>query len=91
MRQNAWSSNMRRVLLFYRHATLSKAPQLYDDCPNNEAYFYEAGDKGRGKFNVAGHFAAADRRGAERARDQCAAQRAVARDVGSQRDGACLA
>jgi carbon-monoxide dehydrogenase large subunit len=21
------------------------APQLYDDCPNNEAYFYQAGDK----------------------------------------------
>ncbi|MDE0781450.1 MAG: xanthine dehydrogenase family protein molybdopterin-binding subunit, partial [Alphaproteobacteria bacterium] len=21
------------------------APQLYDDCPNNESYFYEAGDK----------------------------------------------
>jgi carbon-monoxide dehydrogenase large subunit len=23
------------------------APQLYDDCPNNEAYFYQAGDKAK--------------------------------------------
>jgi exodeoxyribonuclease V alpha subunit len=29
--------------------------------------------------------------GPVRARDQCAARRAVARDLGSQRDGACLA
>jgi hypothetical protein len=78
------------AVLSTRDAIEPNAPQLYDDCPNNEAYFYEAGDKGRGKFNVAGHFAAADRRGAERARDQCAAPRAVARDLGSQRDGVCL-
>jgi carbon-monoxide dehydrogenase large subunit len=31
------------------------APQLYSDCPNNEAYFYEAGDKA----NVAAAFASA--------------------------------
>jgi len=81
----------RPAVLSARDAIEPNAPQLYDDCPNNEAYFYEAGDKGRGKFNVAGHFAAADRRGAERTRDQCAARRAVARDLGSQRDGTCLA
>ena len=81
----------RAAVVSARAAFEQGAPQLYGDCPNNEAYFYEAGDKGRGKFNVAGHFAAADRRGAERTRDQCAARRAVARDLGSQPDGACMA
>jgi hypothetical protein len=38
-----------------------------------------------------GNVTAADRRGPERARDQRTARRAVARDLGSQRDGACLA
>jgi hypothetical protein len=38
-----------------------------------------------------GNFAAADRRRPEHARDQCAARRAMARDLGSQCDGACLA
>jgi len=37
-----------------------------------------------------GSATAADRRGLERARDRCAARPAVARDVGSQGDGACL-
>ena len=32
------------------------APQLYDDCPNNESYLYEAGDRAA----VAAAFAAAD-------------------------------
>jgi len=28
-----------------REAATPGAPQLYDDCPNNEAYFYQAGNK----------------------------------------------
>ncbi len=34
------------------------APQLYDDCPNNESYFYEAGDKAAtdAAFDKADHF-----------------------------------
>jgi aerobic carbon-monoxide dehydrogenase large subunit len=30
-----------------REAFERSAPQLYDDCPNNEAYFYQAGDKAK--------------------------------------------
>jgi carbon-monoxide dehydrogenase large subunit len=30
------------------------APQLYDDCPNNEAYFYQAGDKAKTDAAFAG-------------------------------------
>ncbi len=30
------------------------APQLYDDCPNNESYFYQAGDKARTDAAFAG-------------------------------------
>ena len=30
------------------------APQLYPDCPNNEAYFYQAGDKAKADAAFAG-------------------------------------
>jgi aerobic carbon-monoxide dehydrogenase large subunit len=35
----------RPAVVSARDAFESGAPQLYDDCPNNEAYFYQAGDK----------------------------------------------
>jgi carbon-monoxide dehydrogenase large subunit len=41
-----------------RDAFAPNAPQLYDECPNNEAYFYQAGDKTK----VDAAFAAAARR-----------------------------
>ena len=43
------------------------------------------------RFNAPSNVTGADRRCPERARDQCAARRAVARDLGSQPDGACIA
>jgi carbon-monoxide dehydrogenase large subunit len=30
-----------------RNAFENDAPRLYDDCPGNEAYFYQAGDKAK--------------------------------------------
>jgi CO/xanthine dehydrogenase Mo-binding subunit len=40
-----------------REAFAPDAPQLYDDCPNNEAYCYQAGDKAKvdTAFAVAAH------------------------------------
>jgi aerobic carbon-monoxide dehydrogenase large subunit len=40
-----------------RDAFAADAPQLYDGCPNNEAYFYQAGDKAKvdTAFAVAAH------------------------------------
>ena len=40
-----------------RDAFAPDAPQLYDGCPNNEAYFYQAGDKAKvdAAFAVASH------------------------------------
>ena len=40
-----------------RDAFAPDAPQLYDECPNNEAYFYQAGDKAKvdAAFAVAAH------------------------------------
>jgi carbon-monoxide dehydrogenase large subunit len=40
-----------------REAFVPDAPQLYDDCPNNEAYCYQAGDKAKvdTAFAVAAH------------------------------------
>ena len=35
----------RATVVSAREAFEPGAPQLYDDCPNNEAYFYQAGDK----------------------------------------------
>ena len=35
----------RPAVVSAREAFEKGAPQLYDDCPNNEAYFYQAGDK----------------------------------------------
>jgi aerobic carbon-monoxide dehydrogenase large subunit len=35
----------RPAVVSARDAFEPGAPQLYDDCPNNEAYFYQAGDK----------------------------------------------
>ena len=35
----------RPAVVSAREAFEPGAPQLYDDCPNNEAYFYQAGDK----------------------------------------------
>ena len=44
---NALSSIIapRPAVVSARDAFEPDAPQLYDDCPNNEAYFYQAGDK----------------------------------------------
>ena len=36
---------VRPAVVSAREAFEPGAPQLYDDCPRNEAYFYEAGDK----------------------------------------------
>src|SRR5580704_17235659 len=40
-----------------RDAFAPDAPQLYDECPNNEAYFYQAGDKAKvdAAFAAAAH------------------------------------
>src|SRR5262245_11633751 len=40
-----------------RDAFAPNAPQLYDECPNNEAYFYQAGDKAKvdAAFAAAAH------------------------------------
>src|SRR5262245_53558780 len=35
----------RAAVVSARDASEAGAPQLYDDCPNNEAYFYQAGNK----------------------------------------------
>ena len=35
----------RPAVVSAREAAEKNAPQLYDDCPGNEAYFYQAGDK----------------------------------------------
>jgi aerobic carbon-monoxide dehydrogenase large subunit len=35
----------RPAVVSARDAAEKNAPQLYDDCPGNEAYFYQAGDK----------------------------------------------
>src|SRR5436190_8494979 len=35
----------RPAVVSAREAFQPGAPQLYDDCPSNEAYFYQAGDK----------------------------------------------
>jgi len=45
------------VVVSARDAFAPGAPQLYDDCPNNEAYFYQAGDAAA----VEAAFARADR------------------------------
>ena len=37
----------RRGVVSARDAFAPGAPQLYDGCPNNEAYFYQAGDKAK--------------------------------------------
>ena len=37
----------RPAVVSARDAFEPGAPQLYDDCPNNEAYFYQAGDKAK--------------------------------------------
>ena len=40
-----------------RDAFAPNAPHLYDECPNNEAYFYQAGDKAKvdAAFSAAAH------------------------------------
>src|SRR5262245_62791257 len=40
-----------------RDAFAPNAPQLYDECPSNEAYFYQAGDKAKvdAAFAAAAH------------------------------------
>ncbi len=37
----------RPAVVSAREAAEKNAPQLYDDCPGNEAYFYQAGDKAK--------------------------------------------
>jgi carbon-monoxide dehydrogenase large subunit len=37
----------RPAVVSARDAAEKNAPQLYDDCPGNEAYFYQAGDKAK--------------------------------------------
>jgi aerobic carbon-monoxide dehydrogenase large subunit len=37
----------RPAVVSARNAFEKDAPQLYDDCPGNEAYFYQAGDKAK--------------------------------------------
>jgi len=37
----------RAAVVSARDAAEKDAPQLYDDCPGNEAYFYQAGDKAK--------------------------------------------
>jgi carbon-monoxide dehydrogenase large subunit len=37
----------RRAVVSARDAFAAGAPQLYDECTNNEAYFYQAGDKAK--------------------------------------------
>ena len=37
----------RPAVVSARDAAENEAPQLYDDCPGNEAYFYQAGDKAK--------------------------------------------
>src|ERR1700722_1801906 len=37
----------RPAVVSARDAAEKDAPQLYDDCPGNEAYFYQAGDKAK--------------------------------------------
>jgi carbon-monoxide dehydrogenase large subunit len=49
----------RPAVVSAREAIEPNAPQLYGDCPNNEAYFYQAGDKA--KTDAAFAAAAGDR------------------------------
>jgi aerobic carbon-monoxide dehydrogenase large subunit len=47
----------RPAVVSARNAFDSDAPQLYAECPNNEAYFYQAGDKAKvdAAFGAAAH------------------------------------
>jgi carbon-monoxide dehydrogenase large subunit len=47
----------RPAVVSARDAFAADAPQLYDDCPRNEAYFYQAGDKAKveAAFAAAAH------------------------------------
>jgi len=47
----------RPAVISAREAFEAGAPQLYDDCPNNEAFYYEAGNKAAvdAAFGRAGH------------------------------------
>jgi len=47
----------RHAVVSARAAADKEAPQLYDDCPGNEAYFYQAGDKAKtdAAFAAAAH------------------------------------
>ncbi len=47
----------RPAVVSARAAADNEAPQLYDDCPGNEAYFYQAGDKAKtdAAFAAAAH------------------------------------
>jgi aerobic carbon-monoxide dehydrogenase large subunit len=47
----------RPAVVSARAAAEKEAPQLYDDCPGNEAYFYQAGDKAKtdAAFAAAAH------------------------------------
>ena len=47
----------RPAVVSARDAFAPDAPQLYDECPNNEAYFYRAGDKAKvdAAFAAAAH------------------------------------
>ena len=47
----------RPAVVSARAAAEKSAPQLYDDCPGNEAYFYQAGDKAKtdAAFAAAAH------------------------------------
>ena len=44
----------RPAVVSARAAAEKEAPQLYDDCPGNEAYFYQAGDKAKTDAAFAG-------------------------------------
>src|SRR6185436_16607881 len=44
----------RPAVVSARDAAEPGAPQLYDDCPGNESYFYQAGDKGKTDAAFAG-------------------------------------
>jgi len=47
----------RPAVVSVREAFAPEAPRLYDECPNNEAYFYQAGDKAKvdAAFAAAAH------------------------------------
>ena len=44
----------RPAVVSARAAAEKEAPRLYDDCPGNEAYFYQAGDKAKTDAAFAG-------------------------------------